>query len=87
MPTAIQTSSTSRASYSFSTPVLRRFNAVVPAGERSTVIQSLLEQVTIAREQEYERIAEEFETHPDFAHARQSVQDFSVLSTDAIHEY
>lgn len=78
---------TLRASYSFSAPILRRFNAVVPTGERSKVLESLVEQIAIAREKEYERIAEEFETHPDFAEARQAVQDFSVLSTDLIHEY
>ena len=42
---------------------------------------------TAAREKEYERMAEEFETHPDFAEARQAVQDFSVLATDTIYEY
>jgi hypothetical protein len=78
---------TLRASYSFSAPILRRFNAVVPTGERSKVLETLVEQIAIAREKEYERIAEEFETHPDFAEARQTVKDFSVLSTDAIHEY
>jgi len=78
---------TRRASYSFSAPILRRFNAVVPAGERSKVLESLVEQVAIARERAYEKIAEEFETHPDFAQARETVKEFSVLSTDVIHEY
>ena len=78
---------TLRASYSFSAAILRRFNEVVPAGERSKVLEGLVEQATIAREKEYERIAEEFETHPDFAEARQTVNDFAVLNSDPIYEY
>jgi hypothetical protein len=78
---------TLRASYSFDSTILRRFNAVVPSGERSKVLEQLVEQVTLAKEKEYERIAEEFETHPDFAEARQTVKEFSVLNTDPIHEY
>jgi hypothetical protein len=84
---AIMPPATLRASYSFSAPVLRRFNAVVPSGERSKVIELFIEQTALAREKEYERIAEEFETHPDFSEARQTVKDFSVLSTDSMYEY
>lgn len=80
-------SATLRASYSFSAPLLKRFNAVVPMGERSKVLEKLLEQAILAREQEYERLAEEFETHPDFAEARQTVKDFSVLNSDPFYEY
>lgn len=34
----------------------------------------------------YEKIAEEFETSPDFSEARQTVQDFSILSKETLRE-
>lgn len=34
----------------------------------------------------YEKIAEEFETSPDFSDARQTVQDFFVLNEEALRE-
>jgi hypothetical protein len=35
----------------------------------------------------YERIAEEFETHPDFADARQTVKDFTANPLVAWNEF
>ena len=41
---------TLRASYTFSAPVLQRFNAVVPHGERSRVMEELMKQALALRE-------------------------------------
>jgi hypothetical protein len=39
-----------RASYSIDANVLRRFNDTIPAGERSKIVQSLMEQALLVRE-------------------------------------
>lgn len=59
-----------RASYSIKPEVLQEFNALVPSGERSQLIESLMEKVLIERERRLEAIAEEYNTHPDFAEVR-----------------
>ena len=43
--------------YSISAPTLRRFNAVVPPGEPSRVIEVYMQQALMKREQELEKIA------------------------------
>jgi hypothetical protein len=60
----------SRASYTIEPEVLSRFNAVVPQGERSKVIETYMKQALESRERDAAAIAEEFMTHPDFAGAR-----------------
>ena len=59
-----------RASYPISPEVLLRFNEVVPASERRSTVQSLMESILSRREQQLEAVAAEFESHPDFAVAR-----------------
>ena len=75
------TMSAMRASYSISPEVLLRFNEVVPASERSSTVQSLMESILSRREQQLEAVAAEFESHPDFAVARadSSLWDATLL--------
>jgi hypothetical protein len=58
-----------RASYSFSAPTLLRFNAVVPQGERSRVLERYMQAAVLAREQELEAIAAAFMADPANAEA------------------
>ena len=58
------TATTLRASYSISAPLLQRFNAVVPPGERSRVIEACIEQALLERENELEGIAAAFMSDP-----------------------
>ena len=66
-----------RASYTIEPEVLLKFNEMVPAGERSQVIQSLMQSVLAKREKRLEAIAKEFESHPDFAKARADGEAFA----------
>ena len=59
-----------RASYTIEPEILSRFNAVVPPGERSKVVETFMKQALERRERDAAAIAEEFMTHPDFAAAR-----------------
>ena len=63
------TATTLRASYSISAPILQRFNAVVPPGERSRVIEACIEQALLERENELEGIAAAFMSDPANAEA------------------
>ena len=63
------TATTLRASYSISAPLLQRFNAVVPPGERSRVIEACIEQALLERENELEGIAAAFMSDPANAEA------------------
>jgi hypothetical protein len=75
-----------RASYSIDANVLRRFNDTIPAGERSKIVQSLMEQALLVRERTLEQLAEEFENHPDFAQCRETVKAFDVCSNDGLEQ-
>ena len=63
------TATTLRASYSISAPLLQRFNAVVPPGERSRMIEACIEQALLERENELEGIAAAFMSDPANAEA------------------
>ena len=63
------TATTLRASYSISAPLLQRFNAVVPPGERSRVIEACIEQALLERENELEGIAAAYMSDPANAEA------------------
>lgn len=76
-----------RASYSIDASVLRRFNNTIPVGERSKIVQLLMEQALLTRERTLEQIAEEFEQHPDFAQCRETVNAFDVCSSDGLEQY
>jgi hypothetical protein len=58
-----------RASYSFSAPTLLRFNAVVPQGERSRVLERYMQAAVMAREKELEAVAAAFMADPANAQA------------------
>jgi hypothetical protein len=78
------TMSVLRASYSIDNTILRRFNETIPARERSRVVQSLMEKALVDRERSLELIAEEFESHPDFAMARETANAFGVCVADGL---
>jgi hypothetical protein len=75
---------TLRASYTFSAPILQRFNAVVPHGERSRVMEDLMKQALAAREAELERVAEAFMTDPAFAECREDEQLWEATLADGM---
>lgn len=53
-----------RASYTISAPTLQRFNAVVPNGERSRLVERFMQQALKERESELESIAAAFMADP-----------------------
>lgn len=75
---------TLRASYTFSAPILQRFNALVPHGERSRVMEDLMKQALAAREAELERVAEAFMTDPAFAECRDDEQLWEATLADGM---
>ncbi len=75
-----------RASYTIEPEVLLKFNEMVPAGERSQLIQRLMEGALSEREKQLEAIALEFETHPDFAQARADGAAFDATIADGLDE-
>lgn len=75
---------TLRASYSIAAPILQRFNAVVPQGERSRVLEGLMQQALTAREAELENIAEVFMTDPAFAECRDDEKHWVVTAGDGL---
>ena len=75
---------TLRASYTFSARILQRFNAVVPHGERSRVMEDLMKQALAAREAELERVAEAFMTDPAFAECRDDEQLWEATLADGM---
>lgn len=75
---------TLRASYTISAPILQRFNAVVPNGERSRVMEELMKQALLTREAELESIAEAFMTDPAFAECRDDEKRWDVTAADGL---
>lgn len=75
---------TLRASYSIAAPILQRFNAVVPHGERSRVMEELMKQVLVTREAELEKIAEAFLSDPAFAECRDDEKRWDVTAGDGL---
>lgn len=75
---------TLRASYSISAPTLQRFNAVVPAGERSRVIEAYMQQALTLKEKELEHIAETYLTDPAFAQCREDEKAWDVTIGDGL---
>lgn len=64
-------STTLGASYTIAAPILQRFNAVVPHGERSRVMEGRMKQALAAREVELEQIAQVYMTDPVSAECRE----------------
>jgi|Wag4MinimDraft_6_1082665.scaffolds.fasta_scaffold109668_2 hypothetical protein len=78
------TANTLRASYSISASTLQRFNAVVPAGERSRVIEEYMQQALVNREQELEAIASAFMSDPANAQALADEKAWDVTIGDGL---
>jgi len=75
---------TLRASYTIAAPILQRFNAVVPSGERSRVMEGLMKQALAAREAQLEGIAEAYMTDPAFAECREDERRWDVTAGDGL---
>lgn len=75
---------TLRASYTIAAPILQRFNAVVPHGERSQVMEQLMKQALAIREAEMENIAETFLTDPAYAECRDDEKRWDVTAGDGL---
>ncbi len=75
---------TLRASYTISAPILQRFNAVVPNGERSRVMEELMKQALAAREAELENLANTLMTDPAFAPCRDDEKLWDVTVSDGL---
>jgi hypothetical protein len=86
MKTVSPTVAALRASYTIKSEVLLKFNEMVPPGERSQLIQHLMERALSERRKQLEAIAIEFETHPDFAQARADGQAFDATIADGLEE-
>jgi hypothetical protein len=84
MMTLSKTMAALRASFTIASEVLLEFNEMVPAGERSKIIQSLMQQALAERQKRMEAIAEEFDTHPDFRIARRDAAAFETTVADGL---
>jgi hypothetical protein len=75
---------TLRASYTIAAPILQRFNAVVPHGERSRVMEELMKQALAVRETELENIAEAFLNDPAFSQCREDEKRWDATVGDGL---
>ncbi len=82
--THIMAPTTLRASYSISALTLQRFNAVVPLGERSRVIEAYMRQALVAREREFEAVAAAFTNDPANAVALEDEKLWDVTIGDGL---
>jgi hypothetical protein len=83
-----QASAMLRASYTISAPTLQRFNAAVPAGERSRVMERYMLQALQEREQAREKemgaIVDAYMTDPAFAQCRADEGLWDVTAADGL---
>jgi hypothetical protein len=73
-----------RASYTISAPILQRFNAVVPQGERSRVMERYMQQALADREKELEAIASAFVADPANAESLSDDAHWDVTANDGL---
>ena len=73
-----------RASYTFNAATLQSFNAVIPQGERSRVMERLMQQALAEREAELEQIASVFMADPAFAQCREDEKLWEVTVGDGL---
>lgn len=73
-----------RSSYTISAPTLTRFNALVPAGERSNVIERLMQGALVEREARLGKIAEQLLSDPAFAACREDEVLWDVTAADGL---
>jgi hypothetical protein len=85
METALATSTNMlRASYTISAPTLQRFNAAVPQGERSRVMERYMQQALLDREKELGALADAYMTDPAFAQCRADDAIWDVTVADGL---
>ncbi len=75
-----------RASYSISAPTLKRFNAVVPQGERSRLMEGLMKQALLEREYDLEKMAQSFMSDAAFSACRDDELLWDVTAADGLEE-
>ena len=66
--------------------ILRQFNELVPPGERSWLVERLIERALVGRRGKLEALAEEFATDPDFAAVRIDGAAFDVTVVDGLDD-
>jgi hypothetical protein len=75
---------TLRASYSISAPTLMRFNATIPAGERSKVVERLMLTALAQQEAVLEEIARQYMEDPVFQECRTSEAAWDAAVADGL---
>lgn len=80
------TTSTLRASYSISAPTLKRFNATIPPGERSKVVERFMRAALAERESALEKLAQEYMSDPAFAQCRKAASGWDATLSDGLED-
>jgi hypothetical protein len=75
-----------RASYTISSPTLKRFNAVVPQGERSHIVERFMQLALAEKEAELEKIADQYMADPAFATCRADEVLWDVTVNDGLED-
>jgi hypothetical protein len=73
-----------RASYTISAPTLQRFNATIPQGERSRVMEQYMQKALQDRESELAAIADIYMTDPAFAQCREDEKLWDATVADGL---
>ena len=73
-----------RASYSITAPTLQRFNAVIPPGERSRVVERFMLQALAEREAELAKIAAAFMADPANAESLAEEAQWDTTAGDGL---
>jgi hypothetical protein len=74
-----------RASYTISAPILAKFNAAVPLGDRSREVERYMELALQARENQLEQIAADFMSDPANAEALAEETAWDNTVADGLH--
>lgn len=78
--------STLRASYSISAGTLKRFNATIPAGERSKVVERFMRAALAEKEAALAKLAEAYMTDPAFAKCRKAESGWDATLADGLDD-
>jgi len=74
-----------RASYTISAPILAKFNAAVPLGDRSREVERYMELALQARDNQLEQIAADFMSDPANAEALAEETAWDNTVADGLH--
>ena len=74
-----------RASYTISAPILAKFNAAVPLGDRSREVERYMELALQEREKQLEQIAADFMSDPANAEALAEETAWDNTVADGLH--